>query len=261
MAATLSITPPLTESVFEVGDRLTALLEQARQEADCGDIPEGVLARLTDTVESLRSRLVQKAGRDPRCLFDLDERLIGLLDRAEEAAEGGEIPQELLQEINDYLEAFRTKVDRIACYWRWQESIAAICGEEADRLSARKRAAERRVKRLKDMLLAFMLSRGFQKLEAQKATIGLQVNGTPSLVIDDPLQIGECFFEKSLRFTKTELQEIVYQLADGTLRCRLESALASQGWEIDGSALRLAITNGSNITGARLVKGHHVRLR
>jgi hypothetical protein len=74
------------------------------------------------------------------------------------------------------------------------------------------------------------------------------------------LQIGECFFEKSLRFTKTELQEVVHQLADGTLR-RLEAALAPQGWEIDGSAVRLAITSGSNITGARLVKGHHVRLR
>ena len=48
-----------------------------------------------------------------------------------------------------------------------------------------------------------------------------------SLVIDDPLQIGECFFEKNLRFTKTELQEVIYQLADGKLRRRLEDALAA----------------------------------
>jgi hypothetical protein len=26
------------------------------------------------------------------------------------------------------------------------------------------------------------------------------------MVIDDPLLVGECFFEKTLRFTKTELQ-------------------------------------------------------
>jgi acetylglutamate kinase len=82
-----------------------------------------------------------------------------------------------------------------------------------------------------------------------------------SLVIDDPLRIGEGFFEKSLRFTKTELQEIVYQLADGQLRRRLETALAADGWEIDGSAVRFAITNGSNISGAKLVKDNHVRLR
>ena len=82
-----------------------------------------------------------------------------------------------------------------------------------------------------------------------------------SLVIDDPLQIGECFFEKSLRFTKTELQEIVYQLADGQLRQQAGGRVGGDGWEIDGSAVRFAITNGSNVSGARLVKGHHVRLR
>jgi hypothetical protein len=152
-------------------------------------------------------------------------------------------------------------VDRIAGYWRWQESIARICGEEAERLSLRKRAAERRVNRLKDMLLAFMMSRNFKKLEGERASIGLQSNSTPSLVIDDPLQVGECFFETTLRFTKTELQEIVYQLADGKLRCRLEAALAAEGWEISSSAVRFAITNGSGVSGARMVKGHHVRLR
>jgi len=214
-----------------------------------------------DTVQAHRSHPPPRPERDPRSLFDLDERLIELLERAEEAAEDGEIPQELREEINDYLEAFRTKVDRIAGYWRWQESIARICSEEADRLSVRKRAAEGRLNRLKDMLLAFMMSRHFKKLEGEKAAIGLQSNGTASLVIDDPLQVGECFFEKTLRFTKTELQEIVYQLADGKLRRRLEAALAGDGWEVNSSAVRFAITNGSAVSGARLVKGHHVRLR
>jgi hypothetical protein len=202
-----------------------------------------------------------KPERDPRSLFDLDERLVGLLESADEAAEVGEIPQDLLQEINDYLEAFQTKVDRISGYWRWQESVAAICAEEAERLCARKRAAERRVNRLKEMLLAFMMSRGLRKLEGEKSTVGLQSNSMPSLVIDDPLQIGECFFHKTLRFTKTELQELVYQLSDGQLRQRLEAALMASGWEVDSSAVRFAITNGSNVAGARLVKGNHVRLR
>ena len=111
------------------------------------------------------------------------------------------------------------------------------------------------------MLLAFMISRNFKKLEGEKAAIGLQANGTASLVIDDPLQVGECFFEKTLRFTKTELQEIVYQLADGILRRRLEAALADDGWEINSSAIRFAITNGAGVPGARLVKGNHLRLR
>ena len=89
----------------------------------------------------------------------------------------------------------------------------------------------------------------------------MQANGMASLVIDDPSQIGERFFESSIRLTKTELQEIAYQLADGDLRCRLETALSGSGWEINGSAVRFAITNNSLVSGARLVKGHHVRLR
>lgn len=256
-----STLPISAASVFEIGDRLTELLKQARQESAGAAIPESVLPRLENMLEALRSRLVKRQERDPRSLFDLDEQLIELLDRAEEAAESGDLPQELIQEMNDYLEAFRTKVDRIAGYWRWQESIATICAEEAERLSARKRAAESRVNRLKSVLLAFMMSRGFKKLEGDKAAIGLQVNSTASLVVDDPLQIGECFFEKSLRFTKTELQEIVYQLADGQLRQRLEAALTTSDWDIDSSAVRFAITNGSNVPGARVVNGHHVRLR
>jgi hypothetical protein len=88
------------------------------------------------------------AGRDPQSLFDLDEQLIDLMDRAEEiATEGGEIPEGLALEIKAYLEALRSKVDRIAGYWHWQESIADICAQEEDRLSARKMAAERRLSR------------------------------------------------------------------------------------------------------------------
>jgi len=257
------ITPAvgLPESVFDIGDRLEELLKQARQEAHDGTLPTSVRTRLAEAVEVLRARLVSKDERDSRSLFDLDERLVELLDSADEAAEVGEIPQDLLQAINDYLEAFQTKVDRIAGYWRWQESVAAICGHEAERLSARKRAAERRVNRLKEMLMAFMMPRGLRKLEGEKSTVGLQSNSMSSLVIDDPLQVGECFFQKILRFTKTELQEIVYQLADGPLRGRLEGALLANGWEIDSSAVRCAIESGSEMAAARLVKGHHVRLR
>jgi hypothetical protein len=183
----MAITPPvvaLPESVFDIGDRLEELLKQARQEAYDGTLSASVRARLADTVEVLRSRLVSKTERDPRSLFDLDERLVELLDSADEAAEVGEIPPKLLQEINDYLEAFQTKVDRIAGYWRWQESVAGICGDEAERLSARKRSAERRVNRLQEMLIAFMMSRGLRKLEGDKSTVGLQSNSMPSLEIE-----------------------------------------------------------------------------
>jgi hypothetical protein len=79
--------------------------------------------------------------------------------------------------------------------------------------------------------------------------------------VDDPLKIGECFFERSIGFTKTEMQELIYQLPSGELRDRLEAQLAEEGWQVNGSAIRAAIVNGSEVDGARLVKGHHIRIR
>ena len=53
-------------------------------------------------------------------------------------------------------------------------------------------------------------------------------------------------------FNKTELQEIVYQLAEGEVRRRLELAL-KDGWEVNGEAVRAALVNQEVIAGARLV--------
>jgi hypothetical protein len=179
-----------------------------------------------------------------RQFAEADERFIELMYRAEEVvSESGQLPEELFAEITDYLEAFRTKVDSIAGYWRWQESIAAICGQEVERLSARKKAAEGRVTRLKNMLLEFMTTRGLKRLEGDKTSVALQANSSASLVVDDPLQIGDGFLESAIRFTKTELQEIVYQMTDGELRWRLELALEAKEWEINNSAIRAAIAN------------------
>jgi hypothetical protein len=204
----------------------------------------------------------QSTVRDPRSLFDIDERLVELMDQvADAAADGQDPPAELIEVINEYIEAFQSKVDRIAGYLRWQESIASICSAEAERLSARKKSAEGRVSRLKNMLLHFMLSRGLKKLEGERAAIGLQPNSAASLVVDDPLKIGECFFERSIGFTKTELQELIYQLPAGDLRGRLEAQLADDGWQVNGNAIRAAFANGAEISGARLVKGHHIRIR
>jgi hypothetical protein len=91
------------------------------------------------------------------------------------------------------------------------------------------------------MLLAFMLPRNLKKLEGEKASIGMQRNSTSSLVIDDPLQIGEGFFEATLRFTKNELRGLVSALPEGELRRRIEASIAGESWEINGSAVRYAL--------------------
>ena len=250
------------ESVYDLGHRLTKLLIDASQEFKGEQLPDVTRERVADLAEAIRRRTARRAERDPRSLFELDERFIELMDRAdEEASSGGEVSAELLSEITEYLEAFRNKVDRIAGYWRWQESIAQICGEEVERLSARKKAADGRVSRLKNMLLAFMTNRGQKKLEGDKASINKQQNSTASLAIDDPLQIADEYFEFPFQLSKRDIREIVEALIPSDLRRRLELALKGEGWEINTSAVRAALLNNAGLKGARLVKGYHVRIR
>ena len=261
MATAIAILPA-TEPSTVVAERLATLLRQAETESIGDDLPQFIRGQAADLIEVLRGRVRVHPERDPRSLFDIDDHLVELMNRAEdEANESGDIPESLAQEITDYLEAFRGKVDRIAGYWRWQESIGEICGRESDRLAARKRAADARVVRLRFMLQAFMQPRSLKRLEGEKAAIGLQQNSTASLQIDDPLQVAERFWERSIRLTKTELQEIAYQLAEGELRRQFEAMLKGDGWEINAAAVRAAIVNGDEVPGARLVKGSHVRLR
>ncbi|MBX9599417.1 MAG: siphovirus Gp157 family protein [Bryobacteraceae bacterium] len=231
------------------------------QGADGSPLPDSAREHATVLVEALRRRITRRPERDHRSLFDLDDRLIELMGMVEEAAEAGAaISVELAQEIDAYLEAYRQKVDQIVGYWRWQQSIADISAKEAERLAARKKAAENRVTRLKGFLFAFMKARGIKKLEGEKSDIGMQRNSSASLVVDDPSQVAERFFERSVRFTKTEFQEILFQLPEGDARRRLE-ALLKDGWEVNGESVRASLVNNELMLGARLVTGSHLRIR
>lgn len=201
-------------------------------------------------------------AQDSLTLFELDEHLIDLMDRIEEAtAEGEDVRPDLLQEMTEYLDAFRLKVDRIAGYWRWQESIAAICDQEVERLSNRKRAAQNRVDRLRSMLLTFMLARGLKKLDGAKASIGMQRNSMASLLIDDPLVIADSYRETLVCLTKNEFQELLDRLPEGDLHQKLSTHFHGENWQINSGAVRASLAGGREVPGARLEKGHHVRLR
>jgi hypothetical protein len=197
-------------------------------------------------------------------LFEIDRELDELLDEAEAEAEAnqGQISAEMKQAIEAYPEAFHKKVDSVARYVRYREIVAESARKEEQRLSARKRAAENRVRSLKEMLVYFLLARGLRKMEGELNTITLHTNGQPSLAIDDPSSVPDCFHEASVRLRKTELEALIAPLPDGELRQRLEHALPEGIGNAQG-AVRSALLQGEAITGARLYKGkgHHIRLR
>ena len=98
-------------------------------------------------------------------MFEIDESLEALVDTAEQEAEAnnGEISEEIKIALATYAEAFGYKLDRIADFLKAQKAEAEVAQREAERFQARYKAAENREKRLKQMLVWFMLTRNVQK--------------------------------------------------------------------------------------------------
>jgi hypothetical protein len=197
-------------------------------------------------------------------MFDIDESLEALVEEAEQEAEAnnGEISEGTKTAMATYAEAFGYKVDRIANYLKAQKSEAELAQREAERFQARHKAAENREKRLKQMLVWFMISRSTPKLRGSLNTISLQANSAPSLTIQETTHIPDSFYRAKVELTWPEWREIVDSLPPSPLRDRLG---ASDGKtvqkDLQRGILSDALARGETITGVALVKGHHVRLR
>src|SRR5712692_10539565 len=159
-------------------------------------------------------------------MFEIDESLEALVEAAEQEAEAnnGEISENIKTALATYVEAFGYKVDRIANYLKAQKAEAEVAQREAERFHARYKAAESREKRLKQMLVWFMISRSTLKLRGALNTISLQANSAPSLAIQETGHIPDSFYRAKVELTWPEWREIVESLASSPLRDRLGEA-------------------------------------
>ena len=197
-------------------------------------------------------------------MFEIDESLEALVDTAEQEAEtnNGEISEEIKIALATYAEAFGYKLDRIADFLKAQKAEAEVAQREAERFQARHKAAENREKRLKQMLVWFMVTRNVQKLRGARNTISLQANSAPSLVIQETTHIPDSFYRAKIEVTWPEWIEILTALPQGPLRDRLrEVGGKAVQKELQRGILADALARGEAITGVSLVKGNHVRLR
>lgn len=197
-------------------------------------------------------------------MFEIDEGLEALVEAAEQEAEAnnGEISESIKTALATYAEAFGYKVDRIANYLNAQKAESELAQREAERFQARHKAAENREKRLKQMLVWFMISRNTQKLRGALNTISLQANSAPSLVIQETTHIPASFYRAKVELTWPEWREIVESLPPGPLRDRLGDAEGrTVQKELQRGILSDALARGEAIAGVSLVKGSHVRLR
>ncbi len=197
-------------------------------------------------------------------MFEIDESLAALVEAAEEQAlaNNGEVSEEIKTALATYAEAFGYKVDRIADYLKAQKAEADLARQEADRLQARCKAAENREKRLKLMLVWFMVSRNVRQLRGAMNTITLQSNSARSLVIEEPARIPDSFYRARIELSWPEWREILRSLPPGRLRDRLHDAEGrAVVKELRREVLADGLARGEQIAGAWLKKGHHVRLR
>lgn len=197
-------------------------------------------------------------------IFEIDESLAALVEAAEADAEAnnGELSEPIKEALVTYAEAFGYKVDRIADFLKAQKAEAEIAQREGERFQARHKAAENREKRLKQMLVWFMLTRNVQKLRGDLNTICLQANSAPSLVVNETTHIPASFYRARIEITWPEWIEVIEALPQGPLRDRLlngEGKFVQK--ELQRGILSDALARGEVVEGASLVKGSHVRLR
>lgn len=194
-------------------------------------------------------------------LFEIDEALSLLIESAyEHAAENdGLISEDLRNALAEYLGAFGEKVDRIANYIKAQEGVAELARKEANRLEARRKAAENRVKTVKAFLCWFMECRSLKHLKGRLNTITLANNSVESLVLDDGVQPPPTFQNVALAMTWGEWQDVQRSLPSGPLRERLTREAANTAL-IDRTRIDEALKAGQTVAGARLVRGRHVRI-
>ncbi len=194
-------------------------------------------------------------------LFQIDEALTALVESAHEeaAANGGDLSEQLRAALADYVEAFGEKVDRIANYLKAQESFAELAKREEERLYARRKSAENRVKGLKSFLSFWMLSKGLKHLKGRLNTITLSKNSVDTLIVEEQASIPDRYHKVTVQMSWDEWAIVLSCLAESPLRERLAKTAVVQK-ELNRPHLQEALAGGAALPGVRLVRGHHVRL-
>jgi hypothetical protein len=96
----------------------------------------------------------------------------------------GEITPEIESKLNALEGEFSRKAEFIALMVKEATTAAAAIKAEEDRISARRKAHERRAEAFKDYLHRCMASMGVSKITGQLASPAIQRNSAPSVTVD-----------------------------------------------------------------------------
>lgn len=145
-------------------------------------------------------------------LYDLTSDYLHLLDLMGD-------PDIDIEVINDTLEALdgeiEAKADGYAMIMKELEASAEAIKKEEERLYARRKSLEERVKHLKNKLQESMELTGKTKFKTALFSFGIQ-NNAPSVVIDDESKVpAEYWVQKDPEISKTAIKDYLKGLAEG----------------------------------------------
>ena len=190
-------------------------------------------------------------------LFEIDQELETVFEAASlEQEETGEASEETRQRCLALFAELGKKVDRIAAYVRANELKARAAKDESIRLSARQKSAENRVLQVKSMLAYYMQARGLKRLEGQLNTVRLKKNGQPSLRLD-PLTLPQEYQQTTITMAHRDWSQVLDLITVPELKERLQSAVVIV--EPNKELIRQDLVAGSEVPGASLFKGEHIR--
>jgi hypothetical protein len=191
-------------------------------------------------------------------LFEIDMELDELLEEMEQQVESeGQASEDLVTRFQQFCEAHGDKVDRIGRFVRMMEAREQFCRGEAARLADRARAAAGRVERTKNMVLYYLLSRDFKKIEGYQFTLRVQKNGQDSVKITDQAAVPKCYCRIEARIGGA-IWETVLSLLPDELAKTLEASI--QETRPDSDAIKAALAQNELVPGAEVRRGSHLRV-
>lgn len=191
-------------------------------------------------------------------LFEIDAELDALFEEIETKEEGGEpVPEELIARFQSFCRAHGDKVDRVGRFIRMMEAREQHCRGEANRLTARARAAAGRVDRTKSMVLYYLMSRQQKKIEGAQFTLRVQKNSQDSVRITDDQALPSAYCHIGVKIEGTLYETILANLPDG-LAAELERCVEER--LPNNEAIKAAVARQEDIPGAEVKRGFHVRV-
>ena len=224
--------------------------------------PKTILAGAPSAAHSSALRVAKKSPAleiaSTHSIFEIDQEIDAIIEtHQQEFEENGLISEESMLRFEQFLHAMNAKVDRIGGYIRATENIADCSKLEADRLNRRAKAAANKAARVKSMLLYYMKTREQQSLEGTLFTARICKNSADTVTVTDKDAIPAAYRRHDAKIDGGAWESIL-GLLPRELQIVLESS--AKDFSVNLEAIKAAKTLGTEVPGAEVKRGDHLRI-